>query len=77
MLMYGTTLFLVNTVDAKVTSPSLWGTVGALPGTGSLAGGMATSGAITAWLRELAGGPGLRDAARRGRALRARARAAC
>ena len=56
MLMYGTTMFLVNTVPAKVTSPSLWGTVGALPGTRSLAAGMATSGAITSWLRDLFGG---------------------
>jgi xylulokinase len=56
MLMYGTTLFLVNTVPTKVTCPSLWGTLGALPGTFTLAGGMATSGAITAWLRDLFGG---------------------
>jgi xylulokinase len=55
MLMYGTTMFLVNTVPNRLTSPSLWGTVGALPGTRNLAGGMATSGAITAWLRDLFG----------------------
>ena len=58
MLMYGTTMFLVHTVPEPLTSPALWGTVGALPGTRSLAGGMATSGAITAWLRELFGSPG-------------------
>jgi xylulokinase len=57
MLMYGTTMFLVHTVPEKLTSPSLWGTVGALPGTRNLAGGMATSGAITSWLRELFGSP--------------------
>ena len=55
MLMYGTTMFLVNTVPDKITSPSLWGTVGALPGTTCLAGGMATSGAITGWLKDLFG----------------------
>ncbi|MDH2414308.1 FGGY-family carbohydrate kinase [Nocardioides sp. CER19] len=55
MLMYGTTMFLVNTVERAVTHPSLWGTVGALPGTRCLAGGMATSGAITTWLRDLFG----------------------
>jgi len=55
MLMYGTTMFLVNTVGRTVTSPSLWGTVGALPGTRCLAGGMSTSGAVTAWLRDLFG----------------------
>lgn len=58
MLMYGTTMFLVNTVPEPVTSPTLWGTVGALPGTHNLAGGMATSGAITAWLRDLFGAAG-------------------
>ncbi|MER7441916.1 FGGY-family carbohydrate kinase [Micromonospora avicenniae] len=57
MLMYGTTMFLVHTVASPLTSPSLWGTVGALPGTRNLAGGLATSGAITGWLRELFGSP--------------------
>jgi xylulokinase len=57
MLMYGTTMFLINTVDKPLTSPTLWGTVGAFPGTRNLAGGMATSGAITGWLRELFGSP--------------------
>ncbi|RLP94674.1 sugar kinase [Micromonospora sp. BL4] len=61
MLMYGTTMFLVHTVAARVTDPSLWGTVGALPGTRNLAGGLATSGAITAWLRELFGSPDYPD----------------
>ncbi len=57
MLMYGTTMFLVATVAEPVTSPSLWGTVGAFPGTRCIAGGMATSGAITGWLRDLFGSP--------------------
>ncbi|MET0524766.1 MAG: FGGY family carbohydrate kinase [Nocardioides sp.] len=55
MLMYGTTMFLIHTVPEPLTSPALWGTVGALPGTRNLAAGMATSGAITSWLRELFG----------------------
>lgn len=58
MLMYGTTMFFVNTVSVPVRTPALWGTVGALPGTRNVAGGMATSGAITNWLRELFGSPG-------------------
>jgi xylulokinase len=57
MLMYGTTMFLVATVDRPLRSPAMWGTIGAYPGTRNLAGGMATSGAITAWLRELSGSP--------------------
>lgn len=57
MLMYGTTMFLINTLDRRVTVPELWGTIGAFPGTRNLAGGMATSGAITGWLRALFGSP--------------------
>lgn len=57
MLMYGTTMFLVNTVADQVSEPSLWGPVGATEGTHSLAGGMATTGAVTSWLRELFGSP--------------------
>ncbi|WP_051264760.1 FGGY-family carbohydrate kinase [Nakamurella lactea] len=57
MLMYGTTMFMVNTVADRVSWPTLWGTVGAFEGTRNLAGGMATSGAITGWLRELFGSP--------------------
>lgn len=53
MLMYGTTMFLINTVPNPLSATGLWGTVGAFPGTHNLAGGMATSGAITGWLRNL------------------------
>ncbi|MEU6840328.1 FGGY-family carbohydrate kinase [Streptomyces sp. NPDC046716] len=53
MLMYGSTMFLVHTVPRPLRDPSLWTTVGALPGTHNLAGGMATSGAVTDWLRDL------------------------
>jgi xylulokinase len=56
MLMYGTTMFLVHTVPQRLTSSTLWGTVGAYAGTRNLAGGMATSGAVTSWLKELFGG---------------------
>ncbi|MFF3490203.1 FGGY-family carbohydrate kinase [Streptomyces sp. NPDC002795] len=55
MLMYGTTMFLVHTVPDLLRDPALWSTVGALPGTRNLAGGMATSGAVTGWLRDLFG----------------------
>jgi xylulokinase len=61
MLMYGTTMFLVNTTPQRVSVTGLWGTVGALEGTRSLAGGMATSGAITSWLRSLFGSPSYPD----------------
>lgn len=55
MLMYGTTMFLVHTTSQRIDVPELWGTVGAYEGTRSMAGGMATSGAITGWLKELFG----------------------
>ncbi|MGD7788223.1 FGGY-family carbohydrate kinase [Propionibacteriaceae bacterium Y1700] len=61
MLMYGTTLFMINTVEDLITHPNLWGTVGALPDTRNLAAGMATSGAITSWLRGLFGKPEYAD----------------
>jgi xylulokinase len=56
MVMYGSTLFLIQVTDGPVTHPLLWATAGVEPGTRSLAAGMATSGSITAWFRELAGG---------------------
>src|SRR5699024_2238161 len=53
MLMYGTTTFLVATTDEPIASRTLWPTSGLTEGTYTLSGGMATSGAITDWLREL------------------------
>lgn len=53
MLMYGTTMFLVATVADTLRTPSMWTTVGAFRGTRNLAGGLATSGALTAWLKGL------------------------
>jgi len=61
MLMYGSTMFLINTVDRALSAPPLWATVGVHRGTRNLAGGMASSGAITGWLRELFGGPDYAD----------------
>ncbi|MFC8733365.1 FGGY-family carbohydrate kinase [Luteimicrobium sp. NPDC057192] len=55
MLMYGTTMFLVATGPRTLRTPSMWTTVGVFPGSRNLAGGLATSGALTAWLAELTG----------------------
>ncbi|RKT55303.1 FGGY-family carbohydrate kinase [Saccharothrix australiensis] len=55
MVMYGTTMFLVQVVDQARSHPGLWSTSGAFPGTRTLAAGMATSGAVTDWLRRLVG----------------------
>src|SRR5690606_32714764 len=57
MLMYGTTMFLIQVVDRPTSHPGLWGTTGALPGSYCLAAGMATSGAVVEWLRDLTGRP--------------------
>ncbi|MFJ3379439.1 FGGY-family carbohydrate kinase [Curtobacterium sp. NPDC090217] len=56
MLMYGTTMFLVATVTEPIRTPSMWTTLGLRDGVSCLAGGMATSGAVAAWVRDLAGG---------------------
>lgn len=53
MLMYGTTMFLIATGSETLRTPSMWTTAGAFPGTRNLAGGLSTSGALTAWLRDL------------------------
>ncbi|MFJ2770938.1 FGGY-family carbohydrate kinase [Streptomyces sp. NPDC087300] len=55
MLMYGTTMFVVGILAQPLTSPRLWGTAGVFEGTYCLAAGMATSGAVTGWLRDLTG----------------------
>jgi xylulokinase len=55
MLMYGSTMFLVEVADASDPHRGLWLTAGVEPGSRSLAAGMATSGSLTAWLRELIG----------------------
>jgi xylulokinase len=56
MVMYGTTMFLVQVLASPTPHPGLWTTSGVFPGTRSLAAGMATSGAVTDWLRRLVGG---------------------
>ncbi|EYT60422.1 FGGY-family carbohydrate kinase [Microbacterium sp. UCD-TDU] len=55
MLMYGTTMFLVATGEETLRTPSMWTTAGAFAGTRNLAGGLSTSGALTAWLKGLTG----------------------
>ncbi|KJL34580.1 Xylulose kinase [Microbacterium azadirachtae] len=60
MLMYGTTMFMVftrsvATGEETLRTPSMWTTAGAFAGTRNLAGGLSTSGALTAWLKDLTG----------------------
>lgn len=56
MLMYGTTMFIIEVLEEALHHPGLWGTTGILPGTHDLAAGMATSGALTGWLQKVSGG---------------------
>jgi xylulokinase len=56
MLMYGSTMFFVQVLDGLRTHPLLWTTMGLEPGVKTLAAGMATSGSLTEWVRELTGG---------------------
>ncbi|WP_329408345.1 FGGY-family carbohydrate kinase [Nocardia vinacea] len=56
MIMYGTTMFLVQVLTDPRPHPGLWLTCGTWPGTYTSAAGMATSGAVTDWLRKLVGG---------------------
>lgn len=57
MLMYGSTMFFVLVTDEPAYDPSVWTTAGVDPGSLTLAAGMATSGSLAAWLRDLVGGP--------------------
>lgn len=56
MLMYGSTMFFVQVLPSLRTSPLLWTTAGVEPQSYTAAAGMATSGSLTTWMRELMGG---------------------
>jgi xylulokinase len=53
MVMYGSTMFFVGVTDTPVLSPALWSTSGNYPAQFTLAAGMASSGSITDWFRDL------------------------
>ncbi len=55
-LQYGTTMFMIVPTAQPIPVPGMWTTVGTHPGQPSVSGGMATSGAITDWLRRLVDG---------------------
>lgn len=56
MLMYGSTMFVVQVLPGLRTSPLLWTTAGVEPHSYTAAAGMATSGILTSWMRDLMGG---------------------
>lgn len=61
MVMYGSTMFFVLGATTPAAEPSVWTTAGLDPGTLTRAAGMATSGSLTGWLREIVGAPPFDD----------------
>ena len=55
LLVYGTSLFLIEVHSPAYADARLWTTVGFTPGSTNLAAGVASGGALPAWLRHLAG----------------------
>jgi xylulokinase len=56
MLMYGSTMFLVQIIDEYHSDPALWTTAGIERGTLALAAGTSTSGSLMNWLQTTTGG---------------------
>lgn len=52
MLMYGTTLFMIEVLGRRVTDQRLWSAPYLFPGTHAMMAGMATTGALTRWFRD-------------------------
>jgi len=52
MLMYGSTIFIIEVLDKPVTDERLWANPYLFEGTSALLAGMATSGALTRWFRD-------------------------
>jgi xylulokinase len=56
MLMYGSTMFLVQIIDEYHSDPTLWTTTGIEQGTLALAAGTSTAGSLIGWLQATTGG---------------------
>jgi len=52
MLMYGSTIFIIEVLDKPVMDPRLWANPFLFKGTSALLAGMATSGSLTRWFRD-------------------------
>jgi Sugar (pentulose and hexulose) kinases len=55
MVMYGSTLFMIQVTSRVVTSRRLWAASGRTGETFSLAAGMSTGGLVTSWMRDTLG----------------------
>lgn len=56
MLMYGSTMFLVQIIDEYHSDPALWTTAGVETGSLALAAGTSTAGSLIGWLQGVTGG---------------------
>jgi xylulokinase len=56
MLMYGSTMFLVQVIDDYHSDPTLWTTAGVEHGSLALAAGTSTAGSLIGWLQKTTGG---------------------
>jgi xylulokinase len=56
MLMYGSTMFLVQLIDEYHSDPTLWTTAGVERGSLALAAGTSTAGSLIEWLQSITGG---------------------
>lgn len=56
MIMYGSTMFVVQIIADYRATPNLWTTAGVDPYTHALTGGTATAGSLTTWLQTIMGG---------------------
>jgi len=55
LLVYGTTMFLLEVGTAAVPDPRLWSTTSYRPGSRNLAGGIGAAGALATWLHGVTG----------------------
>jgi xylulokinase len=53
MLMYGSTVFVIELAERRITDPRLWQAPWLFPGQHAVMAGLATSGTLTQWFREL------------------------
>jgi xylulokinase len=56
MLMYGSTMFLVQIIEEYYSDPTLWTTAGVEKGSLALAAGTSTAGSLINWLQSVTGG---------------------
>ena len=56
MLMYGSTMFLVQIIEEYHSDPALWTTAGVKRGSLALAAGTSTAGSMIGWLQTITGG---------------------